>query len=44
MCHHSSKGGCSRWSPHIDWYRDLNEWLRLELERALKPVEEEVPT
>ena len=25
-------GGCSRWSPHLDWYHGLDELLRLELE------------
>lgn len=23
---------CSKWSPHIDWYRNLDDWLREEIE------------
>jgi hypothetical protein len=29
-------GGCGRWSPHLDWYRNLGDWLRKEIERAMK--------
>lgn len=32
-------GGCGAWSPHIDWYRNLGEKLREELEKALEIVE-----
>ena len=42
MCHHPRKGGCGQWSPHIDWYRDLEEWLREEIERAFRTAEVEV--
>jgi hypothetical protein len=24
-------GGCKTWSPHLDWYGDLNGWLVEEL-------------
>lgn len=24
-------GGCNETSPHLDWYRGLDEWLREEL-------------
>jgi hypothetical protein len=29
-------GGCSAFSPHLDWYQGLDEWLRDELERILQ--------
>jgi len=35
-------GGCGRWSPHLDWYRNLGSWLREEIERAIKEVEQPV--
>ncbi len=28
-------GGCPEWSLHVDWYRDLDDWLEEELENAL---------
>ncbi|GLR16413.1 hypothetical protein [Portibacter lacus] len=34
--------GCGEWSPHIDWYRNLDEKLRAELEKALEIVGVEV--
>ena len=24
---------CKEFSPHLDWYRNLDSWLRLQLER-----------
>lgn len=24
-------GGCKTWSPHLDWYGDLNTWLHGQL-------------
>ena len=30
-------GGCGSWSPHIDWYKNLDEKLRKELEKVLRP-------
>lgn len=29
-------GGCTRWSPHLDWYRGLDELLRRELEEVFE--------
>ena len=26
------RGGCPDWSLHIDWYRDLDDWLQEEVE------------
>ena len=23
---------CSKWSPHLDWYRNLDDWLREQIE------------
>lgn len=31
-CMPSFMGGCSKMSPHIDWYRNLDELLEEELE------------
>jgi len=25
-------GGCTEWSPHLDWYRNLDDWLKKEIE------------
>ncbi len=33
-------GGCGQFSPHIDWYKHLDEWLKKEL----KTIEIYVPT
>ncbi|MCB0551622.1 MAG: hypothetical protein KDD19_28915 [Phaeodactylibacter sp.] len=34
------KGGCNQFSPHLDWYKGLGDWLEDELEtveeKALK--------
>ncbi len=30
------KGGCWAWSPHIDWYHDLDQWLQDEWEETMK--------
>ncbi len=32
QCHVPSKGGCGRFSPHIDWYRNLDKQLQKDLE------------
>lgn len=29
-------GGCGQWSPHIDWYRNLDQLLRDQLEKVLE--------
>lgn len=29
-------GGCSAWSPHLDWYKGLDEEMRREIEKILK--------
>ena len=26
------QGGCNEFSPHLDWYKGLDDWLRKELE------------
>ena len=31
-------GGCDAWSPHLDWYRGLDAWLREELARIRERV------
>ena len=28
-------GGCSKWSKHIDWYRNLGDEMRKEIEKIL---------
>jgi hypothetical protein len=38
----SGPGGCSKWSPHLDWYQGLDDLLRRELERILQKVLVEV--
>ena len=35
-CHEPHEGGCSEWSPHIDWYRNLDDIMRKVIEEALK--------
>jgi len=32
---------CKQWSPHIDWYKNLDDWLKKELELIKKWKEEE---
>lgn len=29
-------GGCGSWSKHIDWYRNLDNQMRKEIEKILK--------
>ena len=29
-------GGCNQWSPHVDWYRNLDDVMREEIERLLR--------
>jgi len=36
VVHH---GGCTEWSPHIDWYDGLDEWLREQLETVGQEIE-----
>jgi len=33
-------GGCGKWSPHLDWYKNLDDMLRKELEAIIleKPI------
>ncbi len=31
-------GGCGKWSAHIDWYRNLDDELRKEIEEILNSV------
>lgn len=28
---------CQQWSPHLDWYKDLDEWLDEALEEVEAP-------
>jgi hypothetical protein len=30
------RGGCNRWSPHIDWYRDLDDWVEEEIQHIVE--------
>lgn len=32
-------GGCGKWSPHIDWYHNLGDKLKEELEKAMELTE-----
>jgi hypothetical protein len=32
----NGSGGCAKWSPHLDWYRGLDDLLRRELERIFR--------
>ena len=34
QCLGPEDGGCNRWSPHLDWYRGLDEFLRQQLEEV----------
>ncbi len=27
-------GGCDAWSPHLDWYHGLDDWLKRQLEEV----------
>ncbi len=33
-------GGCNTWSPHLDWYGDLNGWLESELDHLKEEQKE----
>lgn len=33
-------GGCGEWSPHLDWYRNLDEWLKEEIEKIRVRIKE----
>jgi hypothetical protein len=35
-------GGCGKWSPHLDWYRNLDKWLKEEIEKVEVTVIEPV--
>ncbi|MEL6672951.1 MAG: hypothetical protein AAFR61_12190 [Bacteroidota bacterium] len=30
-------GGCNAWSPHLDWYRDLDSFVQKEVSQILAP-------
>ncbi len=32
-------GGCNQSSPHIDWYRHLDDWLKEQLEEVVETIE-----
>lgn len=34
---------CKQWSPHIDWYKNLDEWVKEELESIKEILELELP-
>ena len=36
QCHGSEAGGCSEWSDHLDWYRNLSDIMLEAIEEALK--------
>lgn len=36
-------GGCSQWSPHLDWYRGLDEWVKEEIEKIRVREKESAP-
>ena len=40
QCHGPEVGGCLGWSPHLDWYKGLDEALRLALEELRARVRE----
>ena len=43
QCQHPVfSGGCGRWSYHLDWYRNLDEEMRKEIERILNSEKVEV--
>ncbi len=31
---------CYEWSPHLDWYRNLGDWLTEDLEEVNAEIEE----
>ena len=35
-------GGCGEWSPHLEWYRNLDKWLIEEIEKIRVRVKEAV--
>ncbi|MCP3927703.1 MAG: hypothetical protein GY705_01215 [Bacteroidetes bacterium] len=37
----SYRGGCNLFSPHMDWYKNLDEWLEEELNTIKTPIEKD---
>ena len=33
QCLAPSAGGCSKQSPHLEWYRNLDDWLKEQIEK-----------
>ena len=42
VCMPPALGGCSQTSPHLDWYKNLDDLLRQELENVLEEVNVEI--
>jgi hypothetical protein len=42
QCLSQAEGGCEQWSLHLEWYRNLDKWLKEELEKIRIVVEEPV--
>lgn len=34
-------GGCSAWSPYLDWYHHLDDWLEEEMGEIVQAVEDD---
>ena len=41
-CHQPDVGGCGAWSPHLEWYRNLDGWLLEEIKKIRIKVLETV--
>lgn len=40
QCFDSDAGGCGEWSPHLDWYKNLGDWLKEEIAKIKVRIEE----
>ncbi len=40
QCTSPAEGGCTQFSPHLDWYRNLDQWLKEEIEKIRIRVKE----
>ncbi len=43
QCHGPWVGGCEQWSPHLDWYKGLDDAVREALQELRKKAKETAP-